>query len=372
MPSNQWAGIAATTAPEYLKGASDLTIRERLKLGIYRKKGRMVYNASGTELKWQVEFSQPDVETYGDGGVIDFSRHDAFKQLSVDWRGYVTRDTISKKQNAMNSGDNALINDFQTKMNRLVKSLRDNFSGELNRDGEASGREEAVHGHETYMTEGTCAAGDRIAISNDTYGLGALSTVPGDHGGAWSTKLSSYPNATIGTDWPDGNGDSEYDFLTPKLVNWSSNAWGTGSALWEDNCWRAISQTITWLTTTGGSDGMPDYCGLASNLFQGYKNHEEAIRRISIPHKTASDLGFEGNTLNQDGVAIHSDFDIDANTGYMENCDTTTLYSMFPELFWMEGPDKDPRTLWSWLFGVGFFGNVTYQPKFNAKLKNYA
>ena len=45
-----------------------------------------------------------------------------------------------------------------------------------------------------------------------------------------------------------------------------------------------------------------------------------------------------------------------------------TISSLMPELFWMEGPDKDPRTLWSWLWGVGFYGNVTYEPKNVAKL----
>jgi hypothetical protein len=38
----------------------------------------------------------------------------------------------------------------------------------------------------------------------------------------------------------------------------------------------------------------------------------------------------------------------------------------------MEGPDKDPRSLWSYLWGVGFYGNVKYQPKHVAKLFNYA
>jgi hypothetical protein len=184
--------------------------------------------------------------------------------------------------------------------------------------------------------------------------------------------LSTFPNSTIATDWPDGSGDTEYDYLAPKLVNWSATNWGTGSTLWEDNCWRVISQAITWLTTTGGDDGMPDICVLASNLFQGYKNHEEAIRRISIPHKVANDLGFAGNVLNQDGCAISADFDCPANTGYMLNTSTITIRSLFPELFWMEGPDKDPRTLWAWLWGLGFYGNVDFQPKFVGKIKNFA
>lgn len=370
--SDEWVGIANSTRPKYMKGASDLTIRRRYLLARYRQLGRLLYNQSGEECRWQVEYSQPPVESYSDGGLVDFSNHDAFRTLTLDWRGYVATDTLSKKQRAMNDGEESLINLFQTKSNRLMKSVSANFSGELFKDGEAVLRENCVHGVETFCGAGACAAGDIIAQPSDTYGLGALSTVLQAYGGSWSAALTTFPNATIASDWPNGQGTSEYDFLSPKLVNWSSNAWGTGATTWEANCWRAIGQAITWLTYTGGDDGMPDICLLAPNLFQGYKNHEEAIRRITIPHKNANDLGFSGNVLNQDGCAIMADFDCPANTGYILNTAQVTLMSLMGELFWMEGPDKDPRTLWSWLWGVGFFGNAQYQPKHVAKLKNYA
>lgn len=367
--ADEWVGVIHATRPRYMKGASDLTLRSRLLLALLKSKGRIERNVSGPECQWQVEFSQPVVSSYADGGQIDFANHDAFRTLTQDWRGYVATDTLTKKQNAMNSGQEALINLFQTKQNRLMKSLRDNFCGEMYKDGSSAGRENNIHGLETFLTAGTCAATDRVAVCNDTYG--GISTAHGNQGGSWSANLTTKPNSTIATDWPDGQGDVEYDFLSPKLVNWSANNWGTGSTLWEDNCWRVISQTITWLTTTGGEEGMPDICVLAPNLFQGYKNHEETIRRISVPHKKANDLGFAGNVMNQDGVAIQADFDCPVDTGYMLNLDTVTLRSIMPELFWMEGPDKDPRTLWSWLWGTGFYGNCTFQPKHVAKLKNF-
>ncbi|NLX55058.1 MAG: phage major capsid protein [Planctomycetaceae bacterium] len=370
--SDEWVGIANSTRPKYMKGASDLTIRRRYLLARLRQLGRILFNQHGEECRWQVEYSQPPIESYPDGGLVDFSNHDAFRTLAVDWRGYVGTDTLSKKQRAMNAGDESLIDLFQTKSNRLTKAITASFSGELFKDGDAVGRTDCVHGVETFCGAGACAAGDVIAQPSDTYGLGAVSTAVGTYGGNWSTGLTTSPNATIATDWPNGQGTTEYDFLSPKLVNWSSTGWGTGATTWEANCWRAIGQAITWLTFTGGDDGMPDICVLAPNLFQGYKNHEEAIRRISIPHKAASDLGFVGNVLNQDGCAITADFDCPANTGYMLNLSLVTIMSLMPELFWMEGPDKDPRTLWSWLWGIGFFGNVQYSPKNVAKLYNYA
>ncbi len=370
--SDEWVGIALSTKPKYMKGASDLTVRGRYLLARLRQKGRYEFNQSGDECKWQLEYSQPPVESYPDGGVINFANHQAFQQASIDWRGYIATDSLSKKQNAMNKGEEALINLFQTKSNRLVKSIRAHFSGELFKDGHGTGRDACIHGCETFMGSGTTVVADKVAQPSDSWGLNSMSTVLQTYGGSWTSALTTSPNAAVDTDWPDGQGTPEYDFGTPKLLNWSSTSWGTGTNTWEANCWRVIGQAITWLTSTGGSDGMPDVCVLAPNLFQGYKNHEEPIRRINIPHKNAQDLGFEGNILNQDGCAIMADFDVPANTGYMFNTSFITISSLMPELFWMEGPDKDPHEAWSWLWGVGFFGNVKWQPKHTAKMYNYA
>jgi hypothetical protein len=368
--SDEFIGVINATRPKYMKGASDLTLRRRFFLASLKQKGRITYNNSGDEFKRQLEFSQPQVSIHGDGSMVDFANHDAFRQITLPWGGYFASDSISMKQREMNKGAEALINLFQTKQSRLMKSLQNNFAGELYKDGSSSGRDNAIQGVETFCTTGTTVAADRVAKPDDSYG--GLDTDLGQYGGSWSSNLTTFPNANVATDWPDGQGETEYDFISPRIVNWSSTGWGTGSTTWEDNCWRAISQGITWLTTTGGEDGMPDICVLAPNLFQGYKNHEEAIRRINVPHQKANDLGFKGNVLNQDGCGITSDFDCPAQTGYMFNTSTIEIASLMPELFWMKGPDEDPRTAYSTLWACGFYGQVFWQPKYLGKFKNVA
>lgn len=369
--ADEWIGIVESTTPRYMKMMSDETIRKRLLLAMAKKRGRIELNCSGTEMRWDLKFSIPAVSSYSDGGVLDFTNHNPVKQVGVDWRGYVATDTMSKKQRMMNKGNEAIINLFQEKTNNLRQTIEDNFAGELYRDGSATGREACIHGLETFMGYGACSSTDRIASPSDTYGITSLSTAPQAYGGTWSTDLTTKPNSTLATDWPDGNGSCEYDFASPKLVNYSASNWGTGATTWEANCWRVVSQTITWLTTTGGQDGMPSLCAMAPNLFQGYKNAQEVKTRIMIPHKESEDLGF-GGVLNQDGVGIYSDFDCPVNTAYMLNLAHLTICSLHSELFWMDGPDTDPRTGWSYLWGIGFFGNVKYRPKHMAKIYPYA
>ena len=369
--SDEWIGVINTTMPKYMKGASDMTIRKRLFFAMLKRKGRFTYNNSGYEMRWQVEFSQPTMHQHGDGSMIDFTNHQAFQQAVLPWSGYQVSDSITMKQKAMNSGNEALINLFKTKQGRIMKKLQNGLASEIYKAGGGAGTENAIYGLETFLTETTPGAADRIATPNDSYG--GLNTNLADQGGTWTSALSTYPNATLAKDWPDGSGDAEYDYFAPKLVNWSSTGWGTGSTSFEDNCWRAIGQTITWLTVQGGDEGMPEICVLAPNLFQSYKNHEEAIRRISIPHKTANDLGFGGNVLNQDGCAISADFDCPANTGYMINTSNVEIASLMPELFWTRGPNEDPRSGYAALWASGFYGQLKVDsPKYIAKLKNYA
>jgi hypothetical protein len=373
MSTDNWIGLIHSTRPKYAKGASDMTVRARLRLSMLRKRGRIMLNQSGEHCVWQVMFSKPDSSHYADGSSVDFGNHDAYRQIKIDWRGHVATDSMTMMQRAINAGDEQLINLFQSKINNCTSAVREDLGGELFKDGEASGRENAIHGLETFLNEGTVTAADTIAQPSDTYGLDSLSTAVGNQGGAWSsTSTITSPNATIATDWPHGNGDREYDFNSPKLLNSSSTNWGTGSTAWEDNCWRVISQGITWLTTTGGADGAPDLVSLAPDLFQGYKNHHEALRRVNVPHRESSDLGFSVNVLNQDGVAISSDFDCPAATGYIENLNHVTVASLMPQLMWFRGPDQDPRTLWSYLMAAGFFGNCQYKPKYVAKIYPYA
>ena len=85
--ADEWAGVVNSTAPKYLRGIEDLTARKRLLLAMLKSKGRIQYNCNSYQCTWTVEFSQPAVEPYADGGLLSFQRHDPARQLTESWRG---------------------------------------------------------------------------------------------------------------------------------------------------------------------------------------------------------------------------------------------------------------------------------------------
>jgi hypothetical protein len=367
----EWQGVVKSTATKFLKGASDETIRDRLLLGMLENRGRIKYKQGGTQCTWNVRYNQNTMEGYGDGGSLDFARHDNFQQLNIDWRGYITTDMMTEKERLMNEnegGDLAIIKRYDELLNESKNSMRDRFAAEFYIDGYLAANTLRLHGLESFMGTGTVAAGDRIAEPSDTYG--GLSTALANKGGTWSDTLSTQPNSTVSTDWPDGSGDPNYDYLSPKLINYSSTGWGTGSTTWEDNCERAIRQARIWMTHTGGKDGMPNLFMFASDLFYAYLNKQEAKQRLMVPFKEAEDLGFVG-VPQQDGVGIYHEFDIPAATGYGFNFSKMELACLYTQLFAVKGPDFDMKTM-AYLMACGFFGNMRYRPKHFCKFKNYA
>ena len=145
----EWIGIIHSTAPKYLSGAADNTIRNRLILTLVRQKGRITFNESSHECNWDVEYAEQPVSAYGDGGTIDFSRHDLLRQLKIDWRGYKATDMMTEMERLENKGDIAIVKRYDRIMPTLTKSLRNKFCGEFFIDGYATGNENRLHGLES-------------------------------------------------------------------------------------------------------------------------------------------------------------------------------------------------------------------------------
>ncbi len=360
----EWSAVVNTTATRYLKGASDSTIRERIVFAMLNKRKRIMYNWDGKEVTQQIKFSLPETEAYS-GGVLDFEPSDKHRQITLPWRGYAATDTMTEKERLMNKGVPRLVNRYANTMRDMRQSMDDQFGTEIFVDGNASS--DRMHGLESFMGTGTNVAADICGEPSDTYG--GLSTAPAAVAGTWTSDLSTYPNANLAKDWPSGSGDPEYDYISPRLYNWSSNNWGTGAQTWLDNCERVIRKAIILGNLTHGRRGKPDLCLLADDMYYDYLNKQEAKQTIIVPHKEVQDLGFEG--AKQEGVSIMTEFGMTANVGYLLNIDKMHMRCLTKQLFVPKGPEYDIRSF-SWLFAMAWFGNMYFEPKFFSKFQNYA
>lgn len=365
--------VVNATITRHLREVEDSCMRNRVAFAMFKKKGRVKYNCSGKDTDWRVKYKIPSSQGYSDMEGVDYAVHEKFLVPALDWRARLATDAMSIMQKMMNKGAEAIVNHYATIMPDLEKSLTDGLSADLFIDGNAAANLKLPCGLETmFGTRTTPAAGDRIAEPGDTYA--DFATNLGDKGGTWTSDLGTgnYPNATLANDWPDGQGDYEYDYYSPKLVNWSSTGWDTGSTSWQDNAEYALSQTATWCVTSGGKDGALDMFLTTPRMLNQFKNSQRARQTINVQPTTSPlwALGFR-DVMNLDGIDITSDYDVPANTCYGLNFDEMRMDSLNPQLFWNHAPTWDPRTL-SDLFVIGFFGQFRFRPKHMAKLKNYA
>lgn len=366
----EWIGTLHEQTPKFLSGWVDETIRNRILLAMLRKNGRIILNANSPMCVWNVKFAQPTVNTAADATNLVFQRNDVMRQAAVRWGGYIATDMMTEKEYLMNRGPGQIFNRYGEVVPWMMEAMTDKFGGRLYVDGNASGNTDGIQGINSFTNYTTCTTSDLIAQPNDSYA--GLSTVLGNEtGGTWTNTLSSanQPNTSLSYDWPHGTGTVQFDFFSPKLLNVNTTRWGTGLTTWEANCERVLRQGRIWLTNTGGQAGRPKLVLLAPDYMAGFLNHQSAKQRIIVPHKESEDLGFEGS-VNFEGMSLMDDYECPVSTGFMVNINNMELASLDSVLFGYRGPDWSIRDR-SWLFYVGFWGNLRYRPKHFAQFKDF-
>lgn len=366
--------VVKAQAPKYFKGVSDLTFRRRLWLAMIQRYGGIQFNASSHSLVWTVEYSQPEVKQYGDSGDLEFNEHDALQQLTVDVRGYTATDRYTLKQKLMNKGPEQIDDLYKQKSKRLGKRMRQTLCRELYVDGYASGNGNRFIGIESALgDDGNTVAADLIAKPDDQYG--GLDTDPGAYGGSWSSDLAAakQPNATLANDWPRGRGTTEYDYISPLLVNYSSTSWPSGQTGWANNCEDAMRFARITQTNRGAMDEnatAPFMHMLSADLYNDFLTFYSARNRQIVPHQESANLGF-GDTMNFEGSAVHYEWDCAPATGYGIVPSMIELFVMHGQLIESVGPEWAIEKM-GYLYLTYCFGNTRLSPKFLTKYKAYA
>lgn len=358
---NVWEGAANVTREQYHPTVVELVMRARLINAFMRKKGRIKTNMSGDHLAWVFKYKQAQPYQYGDGNPIQFPRLNNYAQAALDWNSYIAPDSLTWQESLVNKGNAALVRLSTQKMKDLMESMRDFFNGEYYGDG--SGANE-LDGLEAMFATGTTVAADIVAQPSDTYA--AVSTAVGTGSSTWTSGLATSPNAAIATDWPHGDGSSDYDYWAPLVVNDSSTAWGTGSQDWADNCTEVIRFMVEIQRKRCGAKATPDLFIVNSKRCIELKDKLETRFRTLTPHKEAEELGFPG-TPSYEGVAINTDFNCPENVAYLVPTNALSLNTTTKRLFDSYGPEWQTDRM-AWIMLSAFMGNLrATSPKYMAK-----
>lgn len=348
-----------STVPKYLKGAIDLTIRRRPMLGLLQQYGRLMFGSDPSHItKWSVEVREPEIKEYGDAQRQMFTEHDAYEQLQISNAAYIGTDILPLLTHHVNSGNNAIVRHYDEKLPKLIKAATNRVCSDIFFDNSA-GSGKRLTGLATPMQpDGSVNANDLVAAPASSASYGGKSCQLGSLGGTWSANLATSPSSVLANDYPYGEGDPEYDALAPKMFNYSSNKWGSGSTTFKANVLEMFSLAKLTTKSLGGDGTEPMLHMLNTKFYADFQQALSSKERIILQHQDGADYGFP-NVLNYEGALINHDFSCPADKGYGINIQEMSLYTLTDDLFYSEGPVWDTQAQ-SYLFVVGFHGNFRF------------
>lgn len=365
MSTNYTAQAIANTAPKYLPGAINQTVRQRFLLSYLQKAGRFVMNEGGVSCTWNVTSRQPEVHTTR-GQRAQFVGSDTKTQLTITHAQLEGTDVLDRNTMMVNKGPTAIVKLTETKLDELVAAVADQISAQVYVNN--SSDDSQLTGIGTLMRGEVAANTDRVAVPVSGATYGGKSMVLGNQGGKWDANLGgSRFNTVISTDWPEGRGDVQYDYLTPKMFNYTGD-WSDGTDTWALNCEKLLRRAKVSIRALGGAGAAPAVAVFAPEMYNELLDSIQTRERLRVSDY-ASDLGF-GDTLSYDGMVIAFDYDCPSGKGYAINPQEMALYSVHDQLMYTDGPTWDTREQAN-LFLVGFLGNLRWNPKHFAEFGSY-
>ena len=367
----EWARVVNTTTRQFIRDEEVNILRNRKVTAMAKSRGRIKMNAGGGDkLDWKVRFKRAPMTGFADTDTLSFSRQNRWKTAELDWRGYASTDSMTKREKLINTSVEAIIKVYDQIARNLMDDMEDQFADEFYIDGNATGNSKRIHGLESFCGVTGAYSGGFVGDPSDTYAN--LSTVLGNYGGAWS-----------GTTWPIGTGDAHYDFWSPTLVDYTDTAWEASTKTWPNTCIEALRFGILHAQKNKSKKGMLDMIVLDTELYRQFLAKLEAKENIYVSRGKSSEglqtLGFT-DVQNFDGVDVTSEYGLPAATGntgaiagisgtrvgYGFNFDHLELCSLQSQLFVPEGPDFDIASQ-SWRFSVDFYGNMRCNPRYFVK-----
>lgn len=337
---SDWAGIAATTLPKHIREVEDAWMRNHRFLGLIQSRGRVSYNNGGRGFDWPVRYMTGEVEGYTGTNPRNFAAKNRHMVANLHYRGYIASAFVNDHDLEANKGEEAIVKVYDNMVSHLEDDMNEALATQPFIDGNATGNTQFWHGIESFFgTNGTinistgaqrsANAADKCGYPSDTYA--GISTILGTYGGANQSGMI----------WPLGIADSQYDFWTPLIVNYTSTAFSPATHTWATQGDEAMRFAILNAQRNKSDQGGVSHIFLERTLYGDMLNLMDNKEQINIT--TANELralGFN-NTFVYDGVEVTWDVAVPAGVGYGLNFNCIELMCMQGSLLNVEGPVWD-------------------------------
>ena len=369
-----WSRLVNSTIKNYLREEEINILRNRKLLALLQKRGRITFNWSGIAMDWKVRYRRAPLVGFADGDTVTFARQDRDKTATLDWRGYSASDALTKGEFLQNRSTEAIIKLFDTRTERLLQDVEDQFGEQLYIDGTLASNSKFMHGMESFLNYANQAVGN--AFMSPTAVYAGINCTLGAYGGSWPTVGS--------LSWPHGKGDSataaQYDFWSPLILDVGDTFFGS-THTWANNCVEAIAIAIIKSKKSPSKKGMLDLFILNDEAYRQYISVLRSLQRIVVNGQTSEliGLGFDDVVQQDGGKDVCWEYGLPTSNmlnngvgviGYGLNLDEVELRSQQAQVFVPEGPSFDDATK-TWRWSIDFFGNLVFNPKYQVKLLNY-
>ena len=364
MPQD-WSGIANTTTANYIRKVEDNTLRTRKLTALMKDKGGS--RSTGPVSTWTGRSSTSGSRGRGfvDGDTMTFTRTDRYKTARLDWRGYNAVDAITKGDMLKNKGVPAIIDMYAEKAKDLADDMTEWFSMEMYVNGNDPNFSKNIHGIESFL-QAVQNPGNGAAKPTGTFA--DLNCTPGYYMGRWDGGPKYRANLCNG--WPNGAGDTEFDFWSPTIVDYGDTLFDPSYHTWTNNCVDAITFLLIKARKSRSMDGQMDLVLVSDDMYWELEKQLRIKERIIVNDQRSRliKLGF-GDVINLDGCDVTWEFGTPGGNGYGFNTSQMELRSQQSALFVPDGPTWDQGTK-TYRFSIDFYGNCVWNPKFFGKLIN--
>ena len=361
-----WSRVIGTTIVNHLREEELATFRKFKVFAALEASGNVMMNQSGRGMDWNVRYRNTPVSGNTGDTPRTFSRQSLWKRAELPWRGFVTTDSIYRREMLENRNQEALVNVASGMATRLQESLEQHLAFQVYADGNAPGHENDFHGlgsftghsNQSIDTSQTtdpfkgrnANVADKFLLPDDTYA--GLRTNLGYYGGGRLSGTSTWPVCPV---------DPEADFYSPILINYNSNGFGVPNGnSWAENCVEATREGIFQTKRNDTRESAIDMVILDRNLYIQYLNRLSSSERAIVTRSTGLRAYGFTDVFEQDGVEIASEYSVPAGQGYGISIGNMEMHCLESQLFTAEGPFFNEE-LQSYRYSCSVLGNLRFR-----------